>query len=62
MTLVSLYKIKLAEVIIFILLNLFATPNALKIYTRFGLLKRDMWLQRRLNWLRDSNLFFYKIY
>ncbi len=31
MTSVSLYKIKLAEVIIFILLNLFSTTNALNI-------------------------------
>ncbi|MHB8005437.1 hypothetical protein CF049_12180 [Clostridium sporogenes] len=31
MTSVSSYKIKLAEVIIFILLNLFATANALNI-------------------------------
>ena len=31
MTLVSLYKIKLAEVIIFILLNLFANGNDLNI-------------------------------
>ncbi len=31
MTSVSLYKIKLAKVIIFILLNLFASTNALNI-------------------------------
>ncbi|STC74136.1 Uncharacterised protein [Clostridium botulinum] len=62
MTSVSLYKIKLAEVIIFILLNLFVTPNALKIYTRFGLLKRGICGVKGIRKSLEILICFLKIY